>query len=168
MEYIKKNYGYFLFAFFIISILFWFVEIGYSEVIRNKFVLPGVWHGPYCPIYGLAFLLLSLSFRKEDNVIINIIRIAITVVLVEYTISLTSELFFHHIVWNYSNRFMNINGRVCLKMSMLFTIAGVFTMYILNPAIEKIYNKLGNSTKYINIVLSIIMIIDMLVTMIWR
>ena len=162
----KKSFNYLLFCFFLVSIIFWFIEICYSLILRNQFVLPGAWYGPYCPIYGLAFVLILLVFKKKGNVILNILKIAITVTVMEYVISFISEKLYNNIIWDYSERFLNLNGRVCLGMSLLFTITGIFMMYVFEPIIEKLYNKLGKSTKYIIIILSIIMIIDMIITLI--
>ena len=94
MKYLKKNFHYLLFSFFFISIIFWFLEIGYSLVFRNKFVHPGTWYGPYCPIYGLAFLLIFAVFKKEDFFLINLVKISLVATSVEYTISYLSELIF--------------------------------------------------------------------------
>lgn len=168
MENKKKEFNYLLFSFFLVSIFFWFIEILYSLIFRSTFVLPGAWYGPYCPIYGLAFVLMLLVFKKNGNFILNVLKIAVTVTVTEYVLSLISEKAFNRIIWDYSDKFLNLNGRICLEMSLLFTIAGILMMYLLVPVTEKIYNKFGKSAKYINIVLSIIMIIDMLVTMIWR
>lgn len=171
INYIKHNYNYLLFSFFLLSILAWFAEIAFSLIDRNKFVLPGAWYGPYCPIYGLTFLLLLTVFVKKDKTIFNVMKIAIIVTITEYVISFISDIFFNHIIWDYSNMFMNINGRVCLKMSLLFTIAGIIGMYVFLPFSRKIYKKINktigkNTFTYINIFLSIIMIVDMIVTIV--
>lgn len=165
MKHIKKDYKFLLFSFFLVSIIFWFVEIIYSLIFRNIFVLPGVWYGPYCPIYGLAFVLIMLVFKKNGNIFFNILKIALTVTITEYVISYISEKTFNNIIWNYSDKFLNLNGRICLEMSLVFTFAGIIMMYLLAPIIEKLYKKLGKSTKYINIVLSILMLIDMIITL---
>ena len=166
MKYIKKNYNYLLFSFFFISILFWFFEMGYSLIIRNKFVLPGAWYGPYCPIYGLTFLILLALFRKKNNFIINFFKVAICVTVMEYIISFISGEIFNNVIWDYSNKFLNINGRVCLEMSSIFTIAGLLMMYIFVPTTKKIYLKVEKYVKYTNIIFSIGMIIDILITLI--
>ena len=125
MKYVKENYNYYLFSFFLISVMFWILEMVYSLILRNKFVLPGVWYGPYCPIYGFTFSLLLVIFRKDKNIIINIIKIAITVILVEYIISFISSKIFNNVIWDYSGKFLNINGRICLEMSFIFTSVGI-------------------------------------------
>ncbi len=165
MKYIKENFNYLLFSFFLISIFFWFVEIGYSLIIRHKLVFPGAWYGPYCPIYGFTFFIIYLVFRKEDHILINIIRIAITVTVMEYIISFISDTFYHHIIWDYSNKFMNLNGRVCLEMSTIFTITGILSMYTIVPVTKYLYQKLEKNVTYINIILSIFMAIDMIITL---
>ena len=162
----KKEFNYLLFSFFLVSILFWFIEIGYSLIFRSKFVLPGAWYGPYCPIYGLAFALILLVFKKNGNVFLNVLKIAITVTVMEYVISFISEVVWNNIIWDYSDKFLNLNGRICLEMSLTFTIIGILMIYFLEPLIKKLYKKMGKSTKYINIILCIIMIIDMIITLI--
>ena len=164
MKYLKRDYNYLIFSFFLMSIISWLLEMGYSLVIRGKFVLPGAWYGPYCPIYGLTFLLLLAVFRRKDNIFFNIIKIAITVTVMEYIISFISGEIFNNVIWDYSNKFMNLNGRVCLEMSLMFTIMGTIFMYVFEPLTRRLYLKLGSSVKYVNIVLSIILIVDMIFT----
>ena len=166
MKYTKNNYNYLLFSFFLLSITFWVLEIVFSLIFRNRFILPGAWYGPYCPIYGVTFLLLLAVFRKKDNMFLNILKIAITVTIMEYIISFISDELFNNVIWNYSNKILNINGRVCLEMSTIFTIVGTVIMYTGVPLTEKIYCKLGNSVKYINIVLSIIILVDIIITLV--
>ena len=165
MKYIKNNYNYLLFSFFLVSIICWFLEIGYSLIIRNKFVLPGAWYGPYCPIYGLTFIILLAMFRKEDNVILNILKIAITVTLMEYFVSFISEIIFNNVIWDYSNKILNINGRVCFEMSTLFTVGGIIMMYTFVPVTKKLYDELDDIVNYMNIFFSVILLIDIIATL---
>ena len=168
MDYLKKNYNYLIFTFFFLSILFWVLEIIYSLIIRNKFVIPGAWYGPWCPIYGTTFLLILAVFRKEDHVLLNFLKIFVTVTISEYIVSFVSEKVFNHIIWNYSNRFLNIHGRVCLGMSLLFAITGTVMMYYFLPIIRKIYDKIEKPIKYINIVLLILFFIDAIFSLVLK
>ena len=161
----NKNYNYLLFSFFLVSIVFWFIEIIYSLIFRNTFVLPGAWYGPYCPIYGLTFVSLLFIFKKNGSFILNTIKIALTVTVMEYVISFISEKIFNNIIWDYSDKFLNLNGRICLEMSLAFTIAGLIMMYLFVPITEKLYKKHSNFIKYTNMILSIIMIIDIVITL---
>ena len=155
MKYLKRDYEYIIFSFFTMSIISWVLEIIYSLVLRGKFILPGAWYGPYCPIYGLTFVLLLLFFKRKDNFFVNAIKIIITVTVMEYVISFISDKLFNNIIWD---------GRICLEMSTIFTIMGLITMYCVEPICRNLYVKLGNYVKSINIILSIIIIIDIILT----
>ena len=164
MKYLKNNYNYLIFSFFFMSITCWLLEILYSLIARSKFVLPGAWYGPYCPIYGLTFLILLTVFRRKDNIIINALKIIVAATVMEYIISFISGEIFNNVIWDYSNKFLNINGRVCLEMSLIFTILGLVMMYIFEPIVQKIYFRFENYIKYSNIILIIILIVDMTIT----
>ena len=42
-------------------------------------------------------------------------------------------MLFHLKLWDYSARFLNINGRVCLKNSLLFGVMAVVTVFWIHP-----------------------------------
>ena len=168
MEYIKKNAGFLLFSFYLTSVLFWFFEIVYSLIFRHLLVNPGTLYGPYCPIYGLAFVIIVMSCKKEDKLIFKIIKIAITSTVIEYVISFICEKIYHTRIWDYSDKFLNINGRVCLEMTVLFIIAGLLILYFFVPPVKKLYDKMGPSVKYINIVLGVIFLADLIITLITK
>ena len=48
------------------------------------------------------------------------------------------EILFKTRWWDYSKRFMNINGRVCLLNSTLFGIMSIVVVYIIHPVIQDI------------------------------
>lgn len=160
-KYLKKNNDYYLFSFFLVSIIGYFSEMIYSLLFRDKFVLPGVLYGPWCPIYGITFVLLLILINKRDKKIHNIFKIFIIAVLIEYLASFISDKFFHRIIWNYSKYLFNINGRVCMHMSILFTLSGYLVLYYIEPIIKKIYNFLGKEISIINISLLLLFIFDL-------
>ena len=56
----------------------------------------------------------------------------------EYITSWVMEILFKTRWWDYSERFMNINGRVCLLNSTLFGIMSIVVVYIIHPVIQDI------------------------------
>ena len=62
----------------------------------------------------------------------------------EYIVSLVLEMLFGLRWWDYSNDFLNIQGRVSLLYSIFWGIAGVILLEKLHPFIQ---NKLQNITK---------------------
>ena len=137
----------------------------FSLIYRHKFVLPGSFHGPYCPIYGATFVLLLLIFKRKDNIFINSIKIFFSVTISEYLISYITEKKFHKLIWNYKKLPFNINGRVCLSMSLLFTIMGLLTLYYLEPFLRKLYLKLDKKIDTFTIILLLLFIIDVIYTL---
>lgn len=161
MNFIKRYWEYMVFSFFCISIGAWLLEIMYSLIVRLKFVLPGTLIGPWCPVYGTTFLIVLLFVNKKDNCIYNFVKIFVITTIIEYLASFISGEIFHNVIWDYSGQFMNINGRVCLGMSLVFGILGYFMMYVIEPWLRKIYVKLGESNiKIINMIFITVFLLD--------
>ena len=167
MKYIKDNYKYLTFCFFVISILGWILELLYSLFLRGKLVNPGVLTGPWCQIYGVCFLLIIILVKKNHNKIYNIFKIFLIASLLEYISSYISDVFFNHIIWEYSNYPLNINGRICLHMSLIFTLFGYIMIYVINPFLSKIYLKNKITYNKISLILSILFCLDIILNIIF-
>lgn len=163
IEFVKRNWEYMIFSFFFTSINCWLIEIIYSLIFRFKFVLPGILSGPWCPIYGITFLTILLVVRKKDNCILNFIKILLIASLIEYITSYITEEIFNNVIWDYSDIFLNINGRICLIMSLIFAIFGYITIYYFEPTIRKLYIYLKPHIKTINISLISLFVLDILI-----
>lgn len=140
LEKIRTNYKYYLFSFFFISIISWGLELIFSLIFRGKLVNPGSLTLFWCPIYGFACLLVFLSAKKEDFIMINFIKIFLTVSVVEYLASYISEKYYNRLIWNYNNYFLNVGGRICLSMTILFTVFGLIWLYTIEPWQYKKYD----------------------------
>ena len=67
--------------------------------------------------------------------------------------------------WDYSNRKFNINGRICLETMIPFGIVACFIIYIVNPFVVEILNKIPDTTlNILSIVLAIIFLIDIILS----
>ena len=85
--------------------------------------------------------------------------------IIEYIASYLMEKIFHDKWWDYSNYKYNINGRVCLKNSILFGIGSLGVIYIFYPLIKKfMYNANILVLNIITIVLFILFLIDLIFT----
>lgn len=163
IKFVKRYFEYLIFSFFSVSICAWLIEIIYSLILRFKFVLPGTLTGPWCPIYGSTFILLLLFVENKDNRIYNFIKIFIIATIIEYISSYISDEIFNNVIWDYSNKFLNINGRVCLEMSLIFAIGGYFLMYYIEPLIRRIYLRLDRKIKVINNIFISVFLLDIFV-----
>ncbi len=159
----KRYWQYIIFSFFCVSISAWFLEILYSLILRHRFVLPGTLLGPWCPVYGTAFLALLFFLHPKDHKIYNFMKTFVIVMIVEYLASFLSDRIFHHIIWDYHHYFFNIHGRVCLEMTLLFAIMGYLMMYFVEPILRRISIQLGNRLKIIDMVFVSLFLFDILI-----
>ena len=128
------------YAYFVLyAFLGWVCEDLYCGIPAKKFINRGFFYGPYCPIYGVGALLVlyPLLFVKDYPILVFILGVIITSTL-EYITSWVMEILFKTRWWDYSERFMNINGRVCLLNSTLFGIMSIVVVYIIHPVIQDI------------------------------
>lgn len=152
----------YIMLFFIYSILGWIMEVINGFVRTKKIVNRGFLIGPYCPIYGTGVILITILLKKymEDRIITFIMSMLICGIL-EYFTSYFMEKFFNARWWDYSNRKMNINGRICLETLIPFGIFSFVILYFINPFFIEILDKLPEIIEIIlAVVFSIILTID--------
>lgn len=158
-------YTYFL-LYFIYSIIGWFLEVGLAFYEHKKFVNRGFLIGPYCPIYGVGCLLLTILLSKYINEpgVIFAFSIFICATL-EYLTSYLMEKIFKLRWWDYSNMKFNINGRICLETLIPFGIIGVLVVKYISPFLINTINSINfNDLVIINIIILSILITDILIS----
>lgn len=157
---------YIFILFIMYSFLGWIVEIIDVFITKGKLVNRGFLIGPYCPIYGVGLLLItSLLKNYTDNVIILFILSACICMILEYLTSYVMEIIFDARWWDYSNSKFNINGRICLETTIPFGLGGMFIMYVVNPFLTGLLNKIPSKIIIIiGIILFIIFIIDEIIS----
>ena len=158
-------YTYFL-LYFIYSIIGWFLEVGLAFYEHKKFVNRGFLIGPYCPIYGVGCLLLTILLSKYINEpgVIFAFSIFICATL-EYLTSYLMEKIFKLRWWDYSNMKFNINGRICLETLIPFGIIGVLAVKYISPFLINTINSINfNVLVIINIIILSILITDILIS----
>ena len=132
------------FVYFVLySFLGWGCETIYCSIDDKKFVNRGFLNGPFCPIYGTGALLVIDIFMKykDDLVVLFILSVVITSI-VEYITSYLLEKIFNLQLWDYSTYYFNLNGRVCLKNSLLFGVLSILVVEVIHPAVEGFLGRL--------------------------
>ena len=79
--------------------------------------------------------------ERCKNVFSLFLHCALVASLMEYVISLTLENLFGMRWWNYSDKFLNIDGRICLGASVLFGVCGTIIVKFLHPLLYRFINK---------------------------
>jgi len=100
-------------------------------------------YGPFCGIYGVGavFMYVLLNrFCKDKNNHWLFWGGFIVGSIIEYVLSLIGEVLFNVRWWDYSERFLNINGRICFLYSVFWGLLGVYFMRVINPKVDKMIN----------------------------
>ena len=160
------NIFYTFLLFIIYSFIGWIVDVCDVLVVDKKLVNRGFLIGPICPIYGVGVLLMIRLLTRfiDTPLALFILAIAIFMTL-EYFTSYIMEKLFNAGWWDYSNYKYNLNGRICLETTIPFGIGGMIVMYIVNPFITSLLDKVGSNTIItIGIILLVIFVIDLIVS----
>lgn len=166
----KKFNSYNLFYIFIIaSILGWGIEGVYTLIKKGVLINhSALVIGPFNIVYGISACVLSiiLSKYKDDSFIKIFIISFIGGTILEYLLSLSMELLLGFTAWDYSHKFLNINGRVALVYSIYWGILGVLWIKLCYSYIIKLIDKIDYSFgKKLMIGLTIFLILDSVFTM---
>lgn len=126
-----------IFLFFVFSVLGWMIEVSLKFIDFGRFVNRGFLIGPYCPIYGLGSVLIILvtqNFQEQEHSLAFVFLVSLLVCgLVEYLVSYFLEAHYHARWWDYSNRPMNLNGRIWIGNLVLFGLGGLAIDRVFKP-----------------------------------
>jgi uncharacterized membrane protein len=161
-----NNFLFYFILFIIYSMIGWMIEMFYVNIKNKTMTNRGFLIGPYCPIYGTAALLMItiLSKYKNDVLILFFVGIVIASFL-EYITSFILEKIFKARWWDYSNKILNIDGRVCLLNSIVFGIFCILLVNYINPFIINLVYKIPtNIINIISIILICIFVTDFIIS----
>lgn len=125
------------------AVVFW-ISHGFSYSLPYLVIsYRGVLHGTWAPIYGVGFILLVLLWnvlrkRKIPFYVGSIISCA----AVEYGTAWILEELFHAKWWDYSNAFLNLNGKICFVSVVGFGIVGAAAVIQFMPVFQKAVNQI--------------------------
>ena len=82
--------------------------------------------------------------------------------IIEFISHYVMDVYFHTILWDYSQDFLNLNARVNFDASRNFAIGGTALLYLMEPVITKVTNSKRKEINVITIMIAILMFIDIL------
>ena len=146
-----------LIYFIIYSIIGFLIETTYA--IFTKGMLESrqsFLYGPFCIVYGIAAicLIVLLNKYKDNNGKLFIYGMLIGCTI-EYVSSYVCEVLMHVKWWDYSNDFLNINGRTCLYYAVWWGVLTVPLINYINPFLDKIIDKVIEKVSHIFLKISI-------------
>ena len=151
---------YLLILFIIGSIIGYVYEVIWYLIEDGKLINPGFMYGPFLPIYGFGTVLLTLFLdhkRIRKNPILAFLLGFIITGILEYFGGYFLYQIYHLRWWDYSDRFLNINGFICLRSLTVFATAGLILIYLILPKVKKIFSK--TNKLYIDIIIIVFAVI---------
>ena len=166
----------YLLMYFLYSALGWTVESTYrslGETYRarkttkeKKIINSGFLNGPLCPIYGagaMVFEILLTPFKKHWWAVVLLGMLFADIV--EYVTSVLMEKLFHARWWDYSDEFLNLNGRICLKHTIYWAVFSLVYVYMVAPIYDYLISFVPQNIRTIAlIVIFVIFIVDLYFT----
>lgn len=124
-------------VFFLYSFAGWCWEVSVYLVRRHQLINRGFLTGPILPIYGfgaLAILLVGVPL-KAHLALVALSGMTVATLL-EYVTGAAMEALFHVRYWDYSMRWLNIHGYVCLKSMAAWAFFSVMLVDIIHPLVR--------------------------------
>ena len=123
-----------LFFFYLYCFLGWCFESAWVSVRTGHPVNRGFMRGPFLPIYGSgALMMLVVSAPFQENMALTWLAGCVGATLLEYVTGTVTEHLFRVRYWDYSGKFMNFQGQICLSS----TIAWGFLTILMTEVIHR-------------------------------
>lgn len=146
---------YFLY-FIMYSVFGWIMEMIYCTITNyfrtKKFSIHnrGFLYGPLCPIYGTAATVMILGLSNIKNVPLMVVTGVILCDTIEYFTSYIMEKLFHTRWWDYSDKALNIHGRIDLNHSIQWGVLSYVFINYIHPFFSNVFESF-NETQLIEI-----------------
>ena len=142
-----------LLQFFAFAIIGWCIEVTLKYRQYHRFINRGFLTGPWLPIYGFGAVLITVSVRAiagfESSIGTTFVISFYVCGIVEYLASYFLEKRYHARWWDYSQKPMNLKGRVWIGNLILFGLGGIAIIEIANPILYDIYSRMSLLTRTI-------------------
>lgn len=132
-----------LWFFVIYSFFGWCLEVVYQAVEHGVFINRGFLNGPYCPIYGFGVItVIIMLYPLRNNILVLYAGSVLLTTAIELVTGFFLEKIFHQHWWDYSDQLFNFKGYICLKFSLLWGVACLVTIKLIQPSVDAFVDKL--------------------------
>lgn len=124
--------------FYIYCFLGWVWESCYVSVKSKKLVNRGFLKGPFLPIYGSgALCVLIVTIPVRGHMLLMFLIGMVSATLLEYVTGAVMERLFRVRYWDYSDKFLNVNGYICLGSTICWGVMTVLIVDVVHKYIEQ-------------------------------
>ena len=151
--------------FFAYAFLGWCIEVTLKYFQFHRFINRGFLTGPWLPIYGSGAALITVVIKGLSPLEFSVgTTFAVSFLLcgfLEYMTSYVLEKRFHARWWDYSQKPMNLHGRVWIGNLILFGLGGVLIVELINPLLLRLSALMSPALREtLAIALSVVFIAD--------
>jgi uncharacterized membrane protein len=121
----------------------------------------GLLYLPLRPIYGVGGVACTVLLHRfiQEPILIFLFGMLICTV-VEYVASFVMEKAFSAVTWDYSDKLLNLHGRICLQYSCCWGLLVLFVLYVLDRVLYSFVDPSGG--KVGEIVLTVLLVLALL------
>lgn len=127
-----------IYLFIVYSFLGWVFETTIAAIKRKRFVNRGIINGPFCVIYGISAVAITVILRDLNGFWL-LFGSMIVATLIEWTGGHIIEKMYHERWWDYSNFKFNFDGYICLGASVIWGVMGFVVKTWVNDLFINIY-----------------------------
>lgn len=128
-----------LLFFYTYCFLGWVWESVYVSVRKKEITNRGFMTGPFLPIYGFgAVIVLLATIPVKENLFLVFSLGMIAATLLEYVTGVVMEAVFQVRYWDYTDKWCNIKGHICLGSSLAWGVFSILMIRFIQEPIEKV------------------------------
>ncbi len=109
----------------------------------HRLINRGFLNGPYCPIYGSGAMLASYLLNDIRNPLALFLSSGTLCCALEYATSAVMEKIFHARWWDYSDKPMNLNGRIYIGGFLAFGAGCTYMVDRTDPALRAVLSRIS-------------------------
>ena len=142
----------------ILHIIKYFIKYSKFDWVSKR----GLVYGPISPIYGIGSLIIYLLFYLKKRKWYQTFMLgSLFGGIYEYIMGFLQEKLWGTISWDYSNKFLNINGRTTIPFMIFWGLLVLIFVYIIYPKLDKLYLKFNEKNiNKISLILLIFILFD--------
>ncbi len=127
--------------FFIIgAFIGWILECVFKYASKNFRHTPGILNTPFCILYGLGTVVLSVIInRVTNNIWLLFVLSMVVLTTMEYITFILLKTIYGVKLWDYRDMTFSINEKVCLEFSLVWGVLGALYIKFLLPILRTFF-----------------------------
>jgi len=127
--------------FFIIgAFVGWMLECVFKFFSKNFAKTPGILNTPFCILYGLGTVVLSMIINRiTNNIWLLFLLSMIVLTIMEYVTFILLKKIYNVQLWDYNDMTFSINEKVCLEFAVIWGVLGALYIKYLLPILTNFF-----------------------------